>query len=120
MEVFIDDVASAYDWADLVICRAGALTVSELAAAGLAAVLVPYPSAVDDHQTLNAAYLVKAGAAVLVPQPELTAERLAKEIQSCARDRRVVIDRARAAHSLARPNATAELVESCLAVKVAV
>ncbi len=120
VEVFIDDVASAYDWADLVICRAGALTVSELAAAGLAAVLVPYPSAVDDHQTLNAAYLVKAGAAVLVPQPELTAERLAKEIQSCTRDRRVVIDRARAAHSLARPNATAELVETCLAVKDAV
>jgi UDP-N-acetylglucosamine--N-acetylmuramyl-(pentapeptide) pyrophosphoryl-undecaprenol N-acetylglucosamine transferase len=116
VDAFIDDIASAYDWADVVICRAGALTVSELAAAGLAAVLVPYPSAVDDHQTLNAAFLVNAGAAVLLPQAEFTAERLAEEIERCARDRQLLIDRACAARSLARPNATAELVETCLTV----
>ncbi|MBT76978.1 MAG: undecaprenyldiphospho-muramoylpentapeptide beta-N-acetylglucosaminyltransferase, partial [Chromatiales bacterium] len=74
VEAFIDDVAECYAWADLVICRAGALTISELTAAGLGAILVPYPSAVDDHQTKNAGYLVAAGAAVLIPQSELTAE----------------------------------------------
>jgi len=82
-------------------------------------VLVPYPSAVDDHQTLNATFLVNAGAAVLLPQAELTAERLAEEIERCARDRQLLIDRACAARSLARPNATAELVETCLAVRKA-
>jgi UDP-N-acetylglucosamine:LPS N-acetylglucosamine transferase len=74
---------SAYAWADLVICRAGALTVAELAVAGVASVLVPYPHAVDDHQTGNAQFLAQAGAAILLPQNELTAERLNNDLQ-CA------------------------------------
>ena len=74
---FIDDMAGAYASADLVICRAGALTIAELAAAGVASVLVPFPHAVDDHQTGNARFLANAGAAILLPQRELTPERLA-------------------------------------------
>ncbi len=78
---FIDDMSEAYGWADLVICRSGALTVSELAAAGVAAILVPFPGAVDDHQAHNAQYLVREGAAVVISDRELTAERLAAELQ---------------------------------------
>ena len=74
---FIDDMAARYGEADLVICRAGALTVAELAAAGVASVLVPFPHAVDDHQTHNARFLADAGAAVLVQQRELSPRRLA-------------------------------------------
>jgi len=77
VEPFIDDMAEAYGWADLVLCRAGALTISELSAAGVAALLVPYPYAVDDHQAHNAAYLVDAGAALMVRQDELSADKLA-------------------------------------------
>jgi len=75
---FIDDMAKAYDWADLVICRAGALTLAELTAVGLPAILVPYPYAVDDHQTVNAKYLEAHHAAVLLPQSELTPEKLSQ------------------------------------------
>jgi UDP-N-acetylglucosamine--N-acetylmuramyl-(pentapeptide) pyrophosphoryl-undecaprenol N-acetylglucosamine transferase len=116
IESFIDDVAAAYAWADVAICRAGALTVSELAAAGLGAILIPYPSAVDDHQTHNAGYLVDAGAAVLMPQAELTAERMAADIERCIDDRELVLRRATAARSLARPDATREVADLCLAV----
>jgi UDP-N-acetylglucosamine--N-acetylmuramyl-(pentapeptide) pyrophosphoryl-undecaprenol N-acetylglucosamine transferase len=115
VEAFIEDMAAAYGWADVVICRSGALTISELAAAGLAAVLVPFPAAVDDHQTRNAEFLVGAGAAVLIPQAELTPERLAAELDRCQGDRDLVLRRARAARAMARPRATAALVEACLA-----
>ena len=115
VERFIDDVAEAYGWADMVICRAGALTISELAAAGLGAVLVPYPYAVDDHQTTNARYLVDAGAAVLMPQDALTPEVLAEEIRTCASDRNRVVERAIRARELARPDATREVTDICLA-----
>jgi hypothetical protein len=81
---FVNDMAGAYDWADLVICRAGALTVAELAAAGVASLLVPFPHAVDDHQTSNARFLSSAGAAILLPQNQLTPERLA-EIRNLSR-----------------------------------
>lgn len=84
VSAFIDDMAAAYAWADLVICRAGALTVSEVAAVGVPAIFVPFPHAVDDHQTHNAAYLVKVGAAVLLQQADINAERLAKEILAIA------------------------------------
>jgi UDP-N-acetylglucosamine--N-acetylmuramyl-(pentapeptide) pyrophosphoryl-undecaprenol N-acetylglucosamine transferase len=113
---FIDDVAEAYGWADLAICRAGALTISELAAAGLGAILVPYPTAVDDHQTHNAQYLVDAGAAVLLPQTELTPETLAAEIDRCINDRELNQTRAARARELARPNATREVADLCLAL----
>jgi UDP-N-acetylglucosamine--N-acetylmuramyl-(pentapeptide) pyrophosphoryl-undecaprenol N-acetylglucosamine transferase len=119
VDEFIDDMAAAYGWADMVICRSGALTVSELAAVGLGAVLVPYPSAVDDHQTLNAQFLVDAGAAVLMPQATLTAAALATELSVCAKDRQLVTERALNARSLARPNATAELADVCLAQELA-
>jgi UDP-N-acetylglucosamine--N-acetylmuramyl-(pentapeptide) pyrophosphoryl-undecaprenol N-acetylglucosamine transferase len=115
-EAFIEDMAAAYAWADVVICRAGALTISELAAAGLPAVLVPFPGAVDDHQTRNAEYLVRAGAAVLIPQAELAPQRLAGEIARCQADRALVIERAACARSLARPRATEELASLCLAL----
>ena len=110
---FIADMAQAYAWADVVLCRAGALTVSELAAAGVAAILVPYPHAVDDHQTVNASYLTSASAALLVQQPQLTATYLAELLQSFidagvpARAR--LLRMAEAARGLAQPNAT-ELV----------
>ncbi|MAF84509.1 MAG: undecaprenyldiphospho-muramoylpentapeptide beta-N-acetylglucosaminyltransferase [Gammaproteobacteria bacterium] len=116
VEAFIDNVAECYGWADLVICRAGALTISELTAAGLGAILVPYPSAVDDHQTKNARYLVAASAAVLIPQSELTAELLATELRRCCEDRTLLIDRAVSARKLARPDATSDVVDLCLAM----
>ncbi|MFC4159955.1 undecaprenyldiphospho-muramoylpentapeptide beta-N-acetylglucosaminyltransferase [Chitinimonas lacunae] len=107
---FIDDMASAYAEADLVICRAGALTISELAAVGVASVLVPLPHAVDDHQTGNARYLAKAGAAVLLPQAEATPERLAALLAEL--DRARLLSMAEAARGLARPNATEAVVRA--------
>ncbi|MFQ5634814.1 MAG: undecaprenyldiphospho-muramoylpentapeptide beta-N-acetylglucosaminyltransferase [Gammaproteobacteria bacterium] len=115
IEPFIDDVAAAYAWADLAICRAGALTISELAAAGLGAILIPYPSAVDDHQTRNAQYLVDAGAAVCMAQSDLTPARLAAEIAQCIDDRRLVETRAQRARDMARPEATRAVADACLA-----
>jgi UDP-N-acetylglucosamine--N-acetylmuramyl-(pentapeptide) pyrophosphoryl-undecaprenol N-acetylglucosamine transferase len=116
LDPFINNVSEAYEWADMVICRAGALTISELAAAGLGAVLVPYPSAVDDHQTRNAEYLVAADAAVMIPQSGLTPESLAAELKVCVDDRSVALERAVIARSLAKPDATREVVERCLAL----
>ena len=110
---FIDDMAEAYGWADLVICRSGALTVSELAAVGVAAVLVPFPAAVDDHQTRNAQYLVKEGAAVLVPERELTAERLAGELQTLCAGRGKLLAMAERARLLAKPRAAQDLADAC-------
>lgn len=113
---FIDDIAEAYAWADLVICRSGALTVSELAAAGVASILVPFPAAVDDHQTANARYLVREGAALLLPDRELTAERLARELHElCRGGRERLVAMAGRARRLARPRATEELADACLA-----
>lgn len=111
---FIEDMGEAYGWADLVICRAGALTVSELAAVGVAAVLVPFPNAVDDHQAHNAHYLVREGAAVLVSDRELTEERLAAELQRLCAGRGKLLAMAERARLLARPRAADELAASCL------
>jgi len=115
-EPFIQDIAEAYGWADLVVCRAGALTVSELAAAGVGAVLVPFPAAVDDHQTRNAEFLVRAGAAVMIPQDRLTADALTAEIEECIAERALVIDRGVRARHLARPEATELVAERCIAL----
>ncbi len=113
---FIEDMAEAYSWADLVICRSGALTVSELAAAGVGAILVPFPAAVDDHQTHNAQYLVKEGAAVLIADRDLTAERLCDELQRLCAGRGKLLAMAERARLLAKPHAAEELAASCLAL----
>lgn len=111
---FIEDMAEAYAWADLVVCRAGALTIAELTAVGVASILVPYPHAVDDHQTGNARYLVDAGAALLIPQPELEAAALAGVIEDFARDPGRRLRMAVAARALARPDAARVVAQECL------
>jgi len=110
---FIEDMAGAYGWADLVICRAGALTIAELACAGVASILVPYPHAVDDHQTANARFLARAGAAILLPQSELTPARLALigELQ-----RPQLLEMAQKARALAMPAAAATVAQICAEV----
>jgi UDP-N-acetylglucosamine--N-acetylmuramyl-(pentapeptide) pyrophosphoryl-undecaprenol N-acetylglucosamine transferase len=117
VRAFIDDMAQIYAWADLVICRSGALTVSEVAAAGLPAVFVPFAAAVDDHQTRNARFLVDADAAVLVAEAELTADRLASELQRLlAAGRRRLGEMAMRARALAITDADERLADACLAV----
>lgn len=111
---FIDDMAEAWSWADLAICRAGALTVAELAAAGVPALLVPLPSAVDDHQTANARYLSDPGAAWLMPQGGLTPGRLADRITGL--DRELLLTVASRARELARPDAAAAVARACAEV----
>jgi UDP-N-acetylglucosamine--N-acetylmuramyl-(pentapeptide) pyrophosphoryl-undecaprenol N-acetylglucosamine transferase len=108
---FIDDMAKAYAEADLVVCRAGATSVAEIAAAGVASVLVPYPHAVDDHQTTNARLLADAGAAVLLPQSELTAERLSGLLLQ--HDRARLLEMARRARSLGKPDAAQAVARVC-------
>lgn len=111
---FIDDMAARYAAADLVICRAGALTIAELAAAGVASILVPFPHAVDDHQTGNARFLSEAGAAILLPQSELSAEKLAALLRELTRER--LADMATKARTLAKPEATRAVAEVCMEV----
>ncbi len=113
---FEKDMAGAYGWADLVICRAGALTVSELAAAGLGAILVPFPHAVDDHQTKNARFLVSAGAARLMPQHEMTTEGLATWLTSLCRERSSLLRMAESARGVAVPDAAARVGQACLEI----
>ena len=116
---FIDDMAASYEWADLVLCRAGALTVSELALAGVPALLVPYPHAVDDHQSANGRFLANAGAAELLPQSTLSVESLTGVLngycESPEHGRKRLLDMAEKARSLAKPEATQRVVEICLA-----
>ena len=109
---FIDDMAARYAQADLVICRAGALTVSELSAAGLASVLVPFPFAVDDHQTANAKFLADSGAAMLMPQAEMSAESLAQLIRRL--DRGALLAMAEKARALGKPEATRSVAQACI------
>ena len=108
---FIDDTATAFAQADLVICRAGASTVTELAAVGVAALYVPFPFAVDDHQTTNAQFLVAQGGGWLVPQAELTAQNLAERLTALSRD--TLQDVAQKAHAQKKTNATREVVMAC-------
>jgi UDP-N-acetylglucosamine--N-acetylmuramyl-(pentapeptide) pyrophosphoryl-undecaprenol N-acetylglucosamine transferase len=110
---FIADMAEAYAWADLVVCRAGALTVSEIAAAGVASVLVPYPYAVDDHQTGNARYLSDAGAARLMPQGDLTPDSLGQALAELLSRPEVLLAMAEAARSRAEPRATERIAAAC-------
>lgn len=114
---FIHDMAAMYEWADIVICRSGALTVSELAAAGVASVLIPFPFAVDDHQTANARFLSEAGAALLLQQKDLTAEGLAAQLAPLlSREKLLVM--AQNARQQAKPSATAAVVTAILGANV--
>ena len=110
---FIDDMAAVYDWADLVICRSGALTVSEIAAAGVASILIPFPHAVDDHQTANARFLSDIGAARLFQQRDLTPAAFAVTLSELL-DRPTLQSMAEKARSLAKPDATALVVSAIL------
>lgn len=108
---FIDDMAEAYAWADLVVSRAGAMSVAELSASGSASVLVPYPFAVDDHQTANCTAMVREGAALLVPQPRFDAELLSKLFTDLRNDRERLMTMACAARRLAKPDAVREVAK---------
>jgi UDP-N-acetylglucosamine--N-acetylmuramyl-(pentapeptide) pyrophosphoryl-undecaprenol N-acetylglucosamine transferase len=111
---FIDDMAARYAAADFVICRAGAMTIAEISAGGLASVLVPFPHAVDDHQTANARWLADRGAAILLPQRELSPTRLASLLASLDRPR--LLEMARRARALGRPDAARAVADCCAAL----
>jgi UDP-N-acetylglucosamine--N-acetylmuramyl-(pentapeptide) pyrophosphoryl-undecaprenol N-acetylglucosamine transferase len=108
---FIDDMPGAFTRADLLLCRSGASTVAEITAAGKAAIFVPLPTAADDHQTHNAATLAEANAARLLPQAELTGERLVTEIATLLRDRTLLAGISEAARGFAHPDAASEIAE---------
>jgi UDP-N-acetylglucosamine--N-acetylmuramyl-(pentapeptide) pyrophosphoryl-undecaprenol N-acetylglucosamine transferase len=110
---FIEDMAAAYEAADLVICRAGAMTVAELATVGAASILVPFPHAVDDHQTANARFLADRGAAMLMPQGDLSPRSLAEILVGFTRER--VIEMARKARALGKPDAASVVADACMA-----
>ncbi|HET7267709.1 MAG TPA: undecaprenyldiphospho-muramoylpentapeptide beta-N-acetylglucosaminyltransferase [Oleiagrimonas sp.] len=116
VEPFIDDMAAAYAWADLVVCRAGALTVAELCAVGLGAVLVPFPHAVDDHQTHNAQAMVDAGAARIVQERDMQQDTLATHLHELLADRSRLMAMAEGARTLAKPEAAATIAARCLEV----
>ena len=109
---FIDNMAVQYAESDLIICRAGASTIAEIAAAGIASVLVPFPHAVDDHQTHNARFLSECGAAVLIPQHELTPQKLAELLRALNRD--ALLEMANKARSVAKPDATQSVADECM------
>jgi len=116
VRAFIDDMAGAYGWADLAVCRAGAITIAELSAAGVPAVLVPFPAAVDDHQTKNAQYLVRAGAAVLQAESGLTPVSLAAKLRELLEAGRPRLERmAQAARATAITDADERLADACVA-----
>ncbi|RLV58946.1 undecaprenyldiphospho-muramoylpentapeptide beta-N-acetylglucosaminyltransferase [Parashewanella curva] len=113
---FIDDMQAAYQWADVVICRAGALTVSELAMVGKPSILVPYPHAVDDHQTLNANVLVNAGGAFLLPQPIASVELFVEKLSLLAENRAELAAMGKQAKQVATINATEQVAAVCKAL----
>lgn len=114
MTPFIEDMAQAYEWADLVMCRAGAITIAELSASGNASILIPYPHAVDDHQTANAQYLVDREAAIVLPESELTAERLCELIKCFTDNRELLLRMAEEARRCAMPDATETVARLCM------
>jgi len=109
---FIEDMASSYARADVMICRSGASTIAELAAAGVPAVFVPFPAAVDDHQTHNARFLVDRGAALLIPQKELTPDKLASVLGELTREK--LLEMAQKARAAGKPEATRTVAEVCM------
>jgi UDP-N-acetylglucosamine--N-acetylmuramyl-(pentapeptide) pyrophosphoryl-undecaprenol N-acetylglucosamine transferase len=114
LEPFIEDMSEAYAWVDLVVCRAGALTIAELCAVGLPALLVPYPHAVDDHQTANARAMVEAGAAEILPDADLTGQSLAERLRHWLSSRQELENRAKKARELATPDSLDRIVAACL------
>ena len=116
VDAFIDDMAAAYAWADVVICRAGALTISELTVAGVASVLIPLPTAIDDHQTWNAQFLVQANAGVAVVQAEFSAAKLAALLLTQLADRHQLQMMAEKAQQLAQMNAAVRVADVCVEV----
>lgn len=116
VDAFVDDMAAAYAWADLVVCRAGALTVSELMAAGVASLMIPLPSAIDDHQTHNAAVLVRANAGLVMAQQDLTAEKLAVILLNQLHERDNLQHMATNARSLALPQSAETVANICVEV----
>lgn len=115
---FIDDMAQAYNWADVVLCRAGALTVAELCAVGLGAIFVPYPHAVDDHQTANAQFMVKNQAAICIQQADLTEAKLATLLSDFAKSPEQVKTMANAAYALRQTNVVEKIVGICKEVSL--
>lgn len=113
---FIEDMAEAYAWPDLVVCRAGALTVSELAAAGVGALMVPFPHAVDDHQTANAEWLASAGGGEVLAEDALDPRSLVSALMPLVTDRERCLSMALAAHRLARPDAAEQVARVCMAL----
>ena len=116
VEPFIADMAGAYAWADLIVCRAGALTVAELAAAGRPALLVPLPHAIDDHQSANARFLAERGAAELLPQATLSGDVLAERLHTLFTRPEILQQMAVSARNQAAPNATSDVIRACLEV----
>jgi UDP-N-acetylglucosamine--N-acetylmuramyl-(pentapeptide) pyrophosphoryl-undecaprenol N-acetylglucosamine transferase len=116
VDAYINDMAAAYSWADMVLCRAGASTIGEICAAGIASILVPYPHAVDDHQTANARYLSDAGAAILIPQASLSAVMISDLLSGFFRERKTLLDMAMIAKSKAFPDATTKIGNICMGV----
>jgi UDP-N-acetylglucosamine--N-acetylmuramyl-(pentapeptide) pyrophosphoryl-undecaprenol N-acetylglucosamine transferase len=112
---FIDDMAAAYAWADLALCRAGAMTIAELQAAGLGALLVPFAAATDDHQTKNAEAMVRVGAGRVLPESELNPERLSADLVELTADRTRLLEMARAARAARNVDAAARLADLCVA-----
>ncbi len=113
LDAFIDDMAAAYAWADIVLCRSGAMTVAELAVAGIGAILVPFPHATDDHQTANARFLAERGAAVLLPELECTPSRLAGLLHDLANERGPVVRMAIHARECSTPDADETIARIC-------
>ena len=113
-KAFINNMADMYAWADVVICRAGALTVAELACVGVASILVPFPHAVDDHQTFNAKYLSDAGAAKLIQQSEFNVQKATEILRDLTRD--ICLEMAIKAKQLAKPEATQTVAKICMEV----
>lgn len=116
VEPFISDMAAAYGWADFIVCRAGALTVSELAAAGVGALLIPFPAAIDDHQTRNGEWLVNGGAAKLLQQRDLDAGKLANILRNVRENRQQLLTLAVNARKLGITDASARVADVCLEV----
>lgn len=113
---FIEDMAEAYEWADLVICRSGAMTVAEIAVAGVAAIFVPYPYAIYDHQTINARFLTDKKAAILISQERFTAERLAELLAELTDDRPCLTRLSQRARRYAKTDATRRVADICIEV----